>query len=164
MDLELTRVQGDRRLYELSGVGTLRLGGFWSRDATAEAGGLRWQITRRLWSRVIEAAAEAGAPAGSFQGKTIRRGGTLNWGSNEFTLRPASTWRERYALAVGDHEFAIFDGKSWGKRPVKVTIADPSGIEPGLLLFAAYVVRVLAEDADAAAAGAATASTAATSG
>ena len=79
-------------------------------------------------------------------------------------MRPASMWRERYALAVGDHEFAIFDGKSWGKRPVRITIADPSGVEPGLLLFAAYVVRALAEDADSAAAGATTASTAATSG
>ncbi|HEX4720237.1 MAG TPA: hypothetical protein VH300_17075 [Thermoleophilaceae bacterium] len=145
-------------------MGTLRLGGFASRSATVEAGGIRWQISRRFWSSVIQATGEAGAPTGEFLGRTIRRGGTLHWGASEFTLRPASTWRERYALAVGDHEFAIFDGKSWGRRPVKVTIADPSGVEPGLLLFAAYVVRVLAENADSAAAGAATASTAATSG
>jgi hypothetical protein len=29
-------------------------------------------------------------------------------------LRPTSRWRERYALADGDHELAVFDGKRWG--------------------------------------------------
>jgi hypothetical protein len=47
MDLELTRTPGDRRLYTLEGVGTLRLQGFVSRTATAEADGMRWRIARR---------------------------------------------------------------------------------------------------------------------
>lgn len=55
-DLELTRSAGDRRLFALDGVGTLRLEGFASRTATAEAGGRSWQIVRRgLWQRVIQA-------------------------------------------------------------------------------------------------------------
>ena len=75
-------------------------------------------------------------------------------------LRPASQWRERYALARGDTELAIIDGKGWGRRPVAITINDPAGLEPGLLLFAAFVVRGLADDASAAAgAGASTAAT-----
>ena len=39
-DLELTRSRDDRRLYELAGLGTLRLEGLFSRRATAEAGGV----------------------------------------------------------------------------------------------------------------------------
>ena len=74
-------------------------------------------------------------------------------------MRPASGWRERYALADGDRELAILDGKVWGRRPVKVTVDDLDAIEPGLVLFAAFIVRGRAEDAQSAAgAGASTAS------
>ena len=58
-----------------------------------------------------------------------------------------------YALADGDRELALFDGRGWGKRPVRITVGEDS-IAPGLLLFAAFVVRGLAEDAAGAAAGA----------
>jgi hypothetical protein len=84
----------------------------------------------------------------------------VHWARREFVLRPASQWRERYALAHGDTELAIIDGKGWGRRPVAVTIDDSASLDPGLLLFAAFVVRGLAEDASAAAGAAA--STAAT--
>jgi hypothetical protein len=63
-------------------------------------------------------------------------------------------------LADGERELAVLDGKSWGRRPVKVTVDDSDAVDPGLLLFAAFVVRGLAEDAGGAAgAGAATAAT-----
>ena len=53
---------------------------------------------------------------------------------------------------------AVFDGKGWGRRPVKVSVDDPEALEAGLLLFAAFVVRGLAADAGSAAgAGAGTA-------
>ena len=90
----------------------------------------------------------------------MRRGGTIHWGGRTFALRPASSWRERYALAVGERELAVLDGKGWGRRPVKVTIADVTAVDPGLLLFAVFAVRGLAEDAQsAAAAGASVAAT-----
>lgn len=61
-DLELKRRAGDRRLYALEGVGTLRLKGLASRAATAEAGGSSWQIgRRRFWQRRIEATDAADA-------------------------------------------------------------------------------------------------------
>ena len=82
-------------------------------------------------------------------------------GVGTLALRPASAWRESYALADGDRELAILAGKSWGRRPVKVSVDDLDVLEPGLLLFATFVVRGLAEDAGSAAAGAG-ASTAAT--
>jgi hypothetical protein len=150
-DLELTRSPDDRRLYALEGVGTLRLEGWSSRRAIAEAGAAGWRITRRgFWQRAIEAVDAAGIAVGSFEPNTLRRGGAVRWDGRELTLRPASMWRERYALADGERELVVLDGKGWGRRPVRVSVEDPAAIEPGLLLFAAFVVRGLAEDAGAA--------------
>ena len=159
MDLELKRTAGDRRLYVLEGVGALRLTGFASRAATVEADGGRWRVgRRRFWQRVIQATDEAGRVVGEFAPRGFRRGGTLRWAGRALALRPASRWHERYALAEGELELAVLDGKGWGRRPVRVTV-DPEAVEPGLLLFAAFVVRRLAADAGGAAgagAGAAT--------
>jgi hypothetical protein len=154
-ELELTRTRDDRRLYEVEGVGTLRVGGMFSRGATAEAGAATWTFDRRgFWRTTLEAADAAGAVVGSFDPRALRRGGSLRWGERHFELRPASMWKERYALAEGDRELAVLDGKGWGKRPVKITLDEPRLVEPGLLLFAAFVVRGLAEDASASAGGA----------
>ena len=158
VDLELTRVPGDRRLFALAGVGTLRLMGITSRTAVATAEGATWNIARpRFWTGDIAATDAAGKTVGSFTPRALRRGGILLWADRELVLRPASAWRERYALASGDTELAIFEGKGWGARPVRIQVGD-SAIEPGLLLFTAFVVRGLAEDASGAAgAGAGTA-------
>lgn len=163
--IELTRTRDDRRLYALDGVGTLRLHGWLSRSATAEADGRRWLLTRSgVLRTVVEATDAAGAPVGAFRARGLRRGGTLRWEARELTLRPASAWRERYALAEGERELAILEGKGWGKRPVKVETEGPALVPAGLLLFATYVVRGLAEDSGAAAGGAAAATSAATAG
>ena len=157
-ELELTRSRDDGRRYEVEGVGALRLGGFFSRGATAEAGPDAWTFDRRGFLRTsIEATDATGAVVGSFDPRALRRGGSLRWGDHDFELRPASMWKERYALADGDRELAVLDGKAWGKRPVKITLDEPGVVEPGLLLFAAFVVRGLAEDASTAASGASTA-------
>lgn len=160
-ELELTRTPGARRLYVLEGVGTLRLEGFGSRAATAEADGNSWRLARRrFWQRGIHATDATGVAVGEFEPRSLRRGGALRWAGHELSLRPASAWRERYALAEGDRELAILDGKGWGRRPVKVRVDDLNAVEPGLLLFATFVVRGLAEDASAAAgAGASAAAT-----
>jgi hypothetical protein len=116
-DLELTRSSGDRRLYVLEGIGTLRLEGLTSRRATVEAVGKRWRLARRgIFRRGVSATDETGAVAGEFEPRTIRRGGVVRWAGRELALRPASVWRERYALADGAREFAFFHGKGWGRR------------------------------------------------
>jgi hypothetical protein len=86
---------------------------------------------------------------GEFAPRSLRRGGPVRWADRELALRPSSAWRERYALVDGERELALLDAKSWGKRPVRVT-ADDGAVEPGLLLFAAFVAGGLAEDAAAA--------------
>ena len=152
-ELELTRSTGDRRRYEVDGVGALRLGGMFSRGATAEADAATWAFRRTgFWQTKVEAIDATDNVAGLFEPRRLKRGGELRWGGRELELRPASRWKERYALADGERELAVLDGKGWGKRPVKITIDDPAAVEPGLLLFAVFVVRGLAEDAGAAAA------------
>jgi hypothetical protein len=154
-ELELARSPDDRRLYEISGVGTLRFSGLFSRRATAEAGATTWYLDRRgLWQTVIEASDATGTIVGAFAPRTLRRGGSLCWGDCDFDLRPASLWKERYALGDDDREFVLLDAKAWGKRPVKITIDEHGLVDPGLLLFAAFAVRQLADDASAAAGGA----------
>jgi hypothetical protein len=147
-ELELTRSREDRKLYVLVGVGTLRLRGWTSRGATAEVDGRSWEIGRRgIFVPVTEAFDAAGSVVGAFRGRTLRRGGTVRWGARELGLRPASTWRSRYALVDGERELAVLDGKGWGKRPVAIVVDDLGALDPALLLFAVYVVRNLAEDA-----------------
>jgi hypothetical protein len=151
-ELELTRSPDDRRLYRLDGMGTLRVS-FGGRSATAEAGGRRWQVGRpSFWQRDLRATAEGGFVSGEFEPNTFRRGGELRWEGRTLTLSPSSSWRERYALVDGGQEVATVEGKGWGKRPVKITIEVPEAVDPGLLLFTAFVVRGLAEDTGAVAA------------
>ena len=156
-ELVLERTPHDRRLYALEGVGTLRSEGLFSSSWSAEADGRSWRLTRRgFWSRRVQAVDTAGVAVGEFEPNAVRRGGKLRWNGRELTLRAASSWRERYALADGDRELAVLDGKGWGSRPVKVdVVVEPNAVEPGLLLFAAFVVRGLAQDADGSAGGAA---------
>ncbi|WP_445149790.1 hypothetical protein [Baekduia sp. Peel2402] len=168
-ELELTRTRDDRKAYTLDGVGTLRLRGWTGRAANAETttGEGSWEFARRgLFRPVIEAFDSASTPIGAYEPRTFRRGGTLTWQSHEFGLRPASAWKQRYALTdpTTDTELALIEGKGWGKRPVKVDITGLGAFPPGLLLFAVYIVRSLAEDASSAAAGGAAAAGAAASG
>ena len=158
IELELTRSPDDRRLYVLERAGTLRLEGLLSRNATAEGGGESWHFARSgFWQRVMQATDALGSVVGEFVPRDLRRGGRLHWAGRELTLRPASSWHERYALAEGERELVLIEGKSWGRRPVKVTLADPGAIEPGLLLFAAFIVRQLAVNADSTSSAATTA-------
>src|SRR5262245_44144048 len=162
-ELELSRAPNDRRLFTLGDVGSIRFGGFLSRAATAESQGRRWRFSRRgFWGARSAAVDDAGATVGRFEPRGIRRGGAISWGDRALTLRPASAWRERYALADGEQELALLDGKGWGSRPVSIEIDDAAALDRGLLLFAAFVVRGLADDAGAVAG--ASASTAATGG
>ena len=154
-ELALTRSPGDHRRFELDGVGVLRLGGWASRWATAEVGEQRWGLARRgIFRPRIEATDPAGNVVGTFAGRSLKRGGTLLWEGHEYVLRPDSRWTERYALFGGEERIALLEGNGWGKRPVRVDV-DDHAIDPALLLFTAFVVRALAEDATASSGGAA---------
>jgi hypothetical protein len=160
VELELRRAGEDRRLYTVDGVGTLRFAGFLSRSATAEGDGRRWHIGKRgFWRSVIEATDVEGAVAGEFEPRVFRGGGVLRWDGRELTLRSASWWRSRFTLAEKGRDLATFEGKGWGRRPVTISVDDYGALEPGLVLFTAFVVRDLVENAAAAASGSSTAAT-----
>jgi hypothetical protein len=152
VELTLERAPDERRLYSVAGIGTLRFDGLMSRAAIAEAREGRWRLGRHgFWRRRVEATDVDGTTIGAFEPRGMRRGGAVLWNGRELELRPSSAWRERYALVDGDDELAVFDGKGWGRKPVAITIRDPEALDPGLVLFAAFVVRGLADDASAAA-------------
>jgi hypothetical protein len=157
-ELRLTRDAHDRRLFRLDGVGSVRLLGWTSRRGEAEADGRSWSFERRGLVRTqVIAADSAGTVVGAFERRTWRRGGSLRWNDRALRLEPASAWRERYALTEDGRELALLAARSWGKNPVNMTVPDRGAVEPPLLLFAAFVARGLAADADAAAGGSAAA-------
>ena len=146
--LQLTPIPGDRRLYALDGVGTLRLTGWASRTATAEAGGLAWQMTYRgLIQPVIQAADAAGDVTGEFRGRTPHRGGLLQWADRELTVRPDSLWLERYVLIEDDRRLATIEAKGWSRQPVNLRVDGAAELQPGLLLVAVFVVGTLEHNA-----------------
>jgi hypothetical protein len=164
LELHLTRVPGERRLYNLDGIGTLRLSGLLTRSATAQADAETWQFARSgFWQRNVEATDAAGAVAGTFRPREIRRGGRLDWRGREYALSPDSTFRERYWLTDGDRRIARLESTGWwgwgARQPVRLELEDPGGADPGLLLFASFVVRALADDAAATASSGSTAAT-----
>lgn len=164
-ELELIRTRDDRKLYALPGVGNLRLGGWLSGKVEASTGGETYTFQKRgIFGRVFSAVDASGTQVAEFRPRSIRRGGRITWGQTEWDLRPAAMLTERYALTRPgqDHELATVEGRGWGKRPVTVSTDDATAIDPGLLLFVVFAVRVLAEDMNTA--GSAGASTAAIGG
>ena len=99
-ELELTRTPGDRRLYALGSVGTIRFQGLFSRSAAAEANGKRWLFRRYgIFGRRIAALDEAGATVGRFEPREIRRGGAITWDGRRVHARPGN--RMARALRAG---------------------------------------------------------------
>ncbi len=145
--MKLTRDSVDGDLWVLEGVGTLRRTGRISRAATAEAGALSWQSVRRGWVRPGFRAADAtGAVVGEIKGRFMRRGETLRWADRVLVLRADELRRTGYVLLEGERRLASMAPKRSGKRPLDVTVDDPT-IDPGLLLFMAFVVQAYSDDA-----------------
>jgi hypothetical protein len=149
-ELRLTRTSADRRLYALEGVGTLRLEGLSSRGATAESGTQRWQIARRgVFRPVIEAFDATGDVVGTFSPRALRRASPLRWSDRELALQRVSVLGQRYVLVDGGRQLASIEAKSSGERPVIVLVDDTANVDPGLLMFAVFIVRALSRDAAA---------------
>lgn len=149
-ELELRRTAGDRRLYALDGVGTLRLTGWGSRSATAEASDRTWQLSGEIFKQTLKASDASGASVGEFEDRSFGRGGTLRWAGREIALRPSGISRQRFAMVDIERELATFEACGWGKHPVRIDVHDDVEFDLGLLLFGAFVVNKLACDASAA--------------
>jgi hypothetical protein len=151
VELELTRAPEDRRVYELGTLGSLRLGGWLMRSATARAGGRSFLFRRAKWfSATVAASDDEDRGIGAFRPSQIRRGGVVQWREAEYSLRPATLIRERYELILGDRQLAVIEATGWwgwgSRRPLKMRVVERD-LDPGLLLFVAFVVRTLADNA-----------------
>ena len=123
--MQLTRSRDDRHLYAL--------------EVPAALGG--------VFKTSIQAIDSAGSTVGTFSTHVLKRGGTITWAGRDLTLHSDSFWKARYQLLDGDHQLARIEARSWGKTPANVSVDDLATIDPGLLLYAMFVVRCLAEDA-----------------
>ena len=146
--LVVTHEGGDR--YALRGIGTLRVEGDWLR-ASAQAGGASFRFAGSSpWSFRLNATATDAA--GSVIGGYRQRGRALRWYGRELQLRRASLWRtlgwrtlvagrKRYVLAEGEWTLAEVDQETGrSHRPVTIEPNGSGALEPGLLLFVAFLV------------------------
>lgn len=146
-ELELTQDPADGSLWVLPGVGTLLRTGRISRAATAEAGGRRWLIKRFGLVRTgFTAGDEAGAVVGEVRHPIQGRSETLRWAGRELRLHFDGPESSGYAVRDGDQRLALMTPKRRGKRPMDVLLEDPSA-DPGLLLFAGFIVQAYEDDA-----------------
>lgn len=143
-ELQLARSADDRQLYELAGIGTLRMVGTLAPSGLAQAGERAWQITwRGIFRNIIRACDESGQLVGEWQAFRLQRNGPLHWSGRVLTLRSEAAVRNRWALLDGERRLATFGGKGWGARQMAVTIDDDDDddaaalAEPGLVLSSA---------------------------
>ena len=165
LSIALVRSAGDRRLYELDGVGSLRLNGWLMRSATVRTADATFTVRKARWNATVVAVDAAGTQIGLHRPHALRGGGTLTWHGVEHELRHDALLAERYALVDHGRLLAEVTAKGWwgwgSRKPVELTVHERT--DPGLLLFAAFVVRTRSSDA-AAVSAATTSSTGAYSG
>ncbi|MCA1695057.1 MAG: hypothetical protein LC749_10140 [Actinobacteria bacterium] len=146
LEVPVTRASGNRWLFTLAGVGTLDVGGWASRKGSAEAGGQRWEITcSGLMRRDIEATDAAGVVVGEFRRPATSAVGGLRWSGAAFGLRREGVFGVRYVLVADSRQLATIKFTALG-GPGTIKVDEASAIDPGLLLFAVFVARVLAAD------------------
>ena len=156
-DIELIRDADNRRIFHLGSIGSLRLNGWLMRSATAQVGLDALAFRRTGWSSAaLEATDDLGRTVGTFRPNRLRRGGELAWLETEYSLRPATPMREQYLLVAADRELASIQATGWwgwgARRPLRMLLM-ADGVDPGLLLFSAFVVRTLADKASSDASG-----------
>ena len=127
-ELDLKRASGDRRLYMLDGVGSIRFEGLLSRNATTESNGERVRAAASRDGGVPRSTKRARPSAGSSRegfGAAVRSRGAS---------REASNWRERYALTDGETELATPRRQRVGRRQVAVSIDESAALEEAAAL------------------------------
>ncbi len=151
-ELPLTRSTDDRRRFEIDGVGALRRFGLFARGAELRTvTGRTLRARPRGWpGRRSEATDEAGGVVGEFElAWRMRRSGTLTWQGLPHQVTTESSWRNRYLLSRDDRPLLSVRCRGWGRTPATLTVHDRS-LDPGLVLFTAWLVQQFVES-DAAA-------------
>jgi len=149
-ELRLTRSPEDRKLFVLAGVGTIRNGRWFKRSAElcAETGD-SWQVDRKGFrARPVFTDGVGGEPARFEVYGTFKRGGRLEIaGAGTYELKPASHFKERYALSAEGRELATIEASGWSaKRPVTVEVGGQTEVDDLVLLAACWMVQQYAQD------------------
>jgi hypothetical protein len=67
------------------------------------------------------------------------RGGALRWGGRELQFS-SRLFSRRYVLADGERTLAQVEAKMGrSHRPININVGDASALDPGLLLFVAFL-------------------------
>jgi hypothetical protein len=148
--VEIAVVDARDREYQFVGVGTLALHGVFSRSATATAGATRWEFQRRggLVTRPSYVALDAaGARVGEFS-KGVFTFGSVRWEDRTLTIGSAVTIGSRYVFDEDGQELALIESNRWAQASKRVMINPNVELDPGLLLFAAFVAYRIPRDAN----------------
>lgn len=145
--VELLQDPGDKDRWVLPGVGSFLRTGRVSRAATAEAGERRWSIKRFGLVRTgFNASDEAGTVVGEVRNPISGRSDRLRWAGCDLRLVRDGPRLWGYALCDGDRRLAVMTPKRRGRRQLDVVLEDPS-VDPGLLLFQAFIAQAYEDDA-----------------
>lgn len=153
-ELEMVRAVGDRKLYELLGIGSLRRPHWYSRQAIATAlDSRRWSFTETGLCRPVDhATPEVGQPSGRFhRAKLVSRSGPLQWGDDSYELTFRSFWRLEGVLAAGGRDLLATKPGNWNSKRSRVQLLTDERLDPGLVLFVIWVVQLEQERSAAAA-------------
>ena len=144
-EVQLSRSGADRRRYEIDGIGWLRSVGLLRLRAEAgDSGGQHWAFEPRGWAGHRAEALDglSGLPVAEYRRTAkLSHGGMITWRSREYHLGPASRWRQRYAISLGEEQLAEIAVKGRGKQPVTLYLAPALETEPGLVLFACWLCQ-----------------------
>jgi hypothetical protein len=142
--LELTRSPDDRRLYVLPGVGELRTGGLLSGGRVeATAGGRTYTFALRGRVRRVAIATDA------FGEEVGRQDGSLSivWRGDRWDLKAYDAGFYYTLTRSGeDREVANLAPALWSRRPVPIVLDETARVDPGLVLFAMFLMRRIAEE------------------
>jgi hypothetical protein len=142
--LALTRSPEDRKLYVLPGVGELRVARWPGKAVEATAGGRTYTFAPRGQEHRVPTATDAfGAEVGHQHGSW-----SLIWRSAKWDLDFMPDISGSYALRRRgeEREVAYLALTGWGKRPVPIVLDDDARLDPGLVLFAMYLMNRFAEE------------------
>lgn len=142
-ELVLTREGADRTLFELPGVGLLRVGGYFGgAGATLTVDGVTWQCFRDATLSMRFAAKDAsGRIVGRFERSRFRAStGKLEWAGRSYGLPAAALWTPEFKLTKDGALLAELKARPSGATPVTVRLHAPE-TPKAALLFAAYVAR-----------------------
>jgi hypothetical protein len=152
--LELTRSAEDHRLYVLPGVGELRTGRWPDRKVQATAGGQTYTFARRgRRGRVFAAVDAFGTEVGEQEVVRLGElrsatGWPIVWRTAAWELRFTGELAGSFALArpgAEQPDVALVQAGLWGRLPVQVSTDGTADLDPGLLLFAMFGVRLVTE-------------------